>query len=134
MRPTLSLTAAAVASLVVLPPLRSGDVPTPAGQDDTGPSPHTIVRGDSNGDGHTDLGDSVHLLQYLFLGGMKPPCLKASDANDDGRLDLTDPIVSLGFLVLGGPPPSLSFGACTVDETPDALSCEEWADCSVSGV
>lgn len=49
-----------------------------------------FIRGDSNGDGHFDIADAVHLLSGSTL-----PCLDAADANNDGTVNIADPICML---------------------------------------
>jgi hypothetical protein len=86
-------------------------------------------RGDANSDGFVDLGDSVWLLSWLFLGGPPPPCLKAGDTNDDGRLALDDALGLLMYRFQGGPPPASPFPACGPDPTLDTLDCRTPAGC-----
>lgn len=83
-----------------------------------------FLRGDSNGNGETDISDAVATLNYLFIGGPAPVCRDAADATDDGVVDITDAIYTLNFLFLGGPqipPPYPEVGA---DPTEDDLLCE----------
>ena len=67
------------------------------------------VCGDANGDTHTDIGDAVYILRWLFSGGPAPTCprLACADFNADGSIDIGDPIGLLGWLFLGstGPEP-----------------------------
>ncbi len=49
--------------------------------------------------------DAILLLQWLFLGGTKPPCLEACDANADVEINLTDAVYVLNFLFNGGAHP-----------------------------
>lgn len=62
--------------------------------------------GDANGDGVIDLGDAVHVLNYLFKNGPAPVPVAAGDANADGLIDLADVVYLLNYLFKGGPPPS----------------------------
>ena len=87
-----------------------------------------FLRGDSNGDGRSDVSDPVHTLLYLFAGGTAS-CQKALDANDDGRVDISDPSYSLGWRFRGGPRPPAPFPGCGTDPSPDALSCESFPIC-----
>lgn len=61
-----------------------------------------FVRGDANGDGETNLSDTIHLLRFLFQGGEEPPCAAAADANDDEAVDLADAVAMLRALFEGG--------------------------------
>jgi parallel beta-helix repeat protein len=64
--------------------------------------------GDCNADGEVDLGDVVHLLNYLFRGGPPPfyyTCV--GDCNGDGVVNLGDVIYLVGYLYKDGDPPYL---------------------------
>jgi hypothetical protein len=82
-----------------------------------------FIRGDADGDGRLSITDAIRILDYLFLGGVKPACDDASDVDDDGAVTITDAIVFLSYLFLGEgriPPPSPLPGQ---DPTPDGLGC-----------
>jgi len=85
----------------------------------------TFVRGDCNGGGDLSdaVTDAVHLLAFLFVGGVEPQCLDACDANDDGSTDLSDALYRLSFSFNGGPAPPPPFPECGPDPTSDALAC-----------
>jgi hypothetical protein len=68
-----------------------------------------FVRGDADGNREVLLTDAVITFQFLFQGGVRPPCLDAVDADDDGAINITDGIYTLRFLFLGGPPPPPPF-------------------------
>ena len=87
-----------------------------------------FLRGDANADGKLDVADALTTLQYLFLRGEPPQCLKAADADDDGRVGVTDATRVLLHLFRGSalPPP---YPRCGEDPTPDALICEQVAAC-----
>jgi len=86
-------------------------------------------RGNANGDPNFDLSDGVFVLNFLFLGGATPSCMKSLDANDSGELDLTDGVYVLNHLFLGGPAPAPPGTVCGTDPTPDDLSCDSFAAC-----
>ncbi len=92
----------------------------------------TFRRGDSNGDGRTDLSDAVYGLVYLFAHGTEPPCFKSADADDNGRINIGDAVWLLSYLFGGGvatiPPP---FDRCGEDPTEDSLSCAVFEPCGV---
>ena len=67
---------------------------------------HDFRRGDSNGDGRTDLSDAIRTVNALFTSTSPIICPDALDANDDGRLDVSDPVYVLSFLFQNGPPPA----------------------------
>jgi hypothetical protein len=88
-----------------------------------------FVRGDADGDGHTNISDSVALLVRLFSSGTELACDDAADSNDDGRVDISDAALLLGHLFLGAPSPGAPFGACGRDPTPDGLGCIRFTPC-----
>ena len=95
-----------------------------------GGEPGEFQRGDTNGDGTTNLSDAVFLLGYLFLGDRAPACADAADSNDDSAMDIADAITILNFLFVGGvaiPPPT---GACGPDPSEDGLSCSVHTPCA----
>jgi len=95
-----------------------------AAADGAGP----FVRGDCNQSGVGDLSDAVFLLNYLFLGGDRPPCLAACDVNSDARVvGVTDAVYLLGSLFLGEAPPASPFPDCDKSRSAGdlALGCEK---------
>ena len=89
-------------------------------------------RADSNGDGSTDLSDSVYVLNVLFLGAVLPTCMDAADANDDGAFDLSDGLYLLNRLFLGGPAVRApGIFRCGLDPTEDNFGCEFFPPCSL---
>lgn len=89
-----------------------------------------FIRGDSNADAQVDLSDAVATLQYLFIGGMQPPCLDAADVDDDGEIAITDPIALLGYLFLGGRPIPAPWPGCGADLTDDGIPCATYPPCA----
>jgi len=65
-----------------------------------------LTRGDCNGDGIIDLGDVVHLINYLYKDGPAPDPLETGDVNCDEVVDLGDVVYLINYLFKGGPPPS----------------------------
>jgi hypothetical protein len=82
-----------------------------------------FVRGQVNDDDQTNLSDALAILNYLFLAGDTPRCLKAADANDDGSVNISDAVYLLGHLFLGGSPIPPPFPTPGPDPTPDELPC-----------
>jgi hypothetical protein len=88
-----------------------------------------FVRGDANGDGGVpgSTTDLIFLANFLFLGGLRPPCMAAADVNGDGGVpgSTTDIIFLANFLFLGGTiPPSPGPRDCGFgDEADAALGC-----------
>lgn len=82
-----------------------------------------FIRGDANEDGKIDLTDAIFILNYLFKGGLEPPCLDASDVNDDGRIDISDAVYTLRYLFSGETQPPAPFQEAGIDPTEDGLKC-----------
>jgi hypothetical protein len=61
--------------------------------------------GDCTGDGVTDVGDVVFLINYLFKAGAAPNPLQIGDANCDGVDDVGDVVFLINYLFKGGPAP-----------------------------
>ncbi len=81
-----------------------------------------FMRGDVDQDERLDIGDSIAILLYLYLGASEPACLKAADMNDDSKIDVSDAIYGLQYRFLGGPQP-LPPVTCAKDPSPDDLTC-----------
>ncbi len=60
---------------------------------------------DCNGDGVIDLGDVLHLINYLYKGGPAPDPFGTGDVNCDEVIDLGDVLHLINYLYKGGPPP-----------------------------
>ena len=100
----------------------------------TVPPTNTYIQGLCNGTGTLlQISSAVFFLNYLFVGGPDPPCLKACDSNGDGNGDLSDGVFVLAYLFLGGPPPP-SWVDSTGDVEPDptCVSAGVGDDCAAS--
>jgi len=64
------------------------------------------IAGDANGDGQTDVGDVVYLINYLFKGGNAPNPTGSGDTNCDGKVDIGDVVYLINYLFKSGPPPT----------------------------
>jgi hypothetical protein len=62
-------------------------------------------RGDANGDGITDIGDVVYLVNYLYKHGSAPIPSIAGDVNCDDIVDIGDIVYLINFLFKNGHPP-----------------------------
>lgn len=90
-----------------------------------------FIRGDANGDTVFDIADPITVLNYLFAGGEKPPCLDAVDANNDTKINLADALWLLNFMFRGGPQPSEPFPQPGIDPSDDgsgSLGCASDGD------
>jgi hypothetical protein len=80
-------------------------------------------RGDTNGDGKTDLSDAVRTLGFLFQGFGAPTCAQAADANGDTKIDIADAVFTLNFLFIGAAEPPPPFHDCGLDPESEHLGC-----------
>jgi len=65
----------------------------------------TYLCGDVNADGVLDLGDVLHLTNYLYKNGPAPYPFEAGDADGSGEIDLGDALHLINYLYKGGPSP-----------------------------
>jgi len=65
----------------------------------------TYICGDANRDQQIDLGDVLHLVNYLYKGGSEPLPTEAGDCNRDEKVDLGDILYLINYLYKGGPAP-----------------------------
>jgi len=101
--------------------LRSGSITVAA--------PVRFVRGDSNLDGALDVSDAIHMLRFLFLGGVDLTCRAAADVDDNGANQLSDSVGLLHYLFLGGLPPQAPWPSCGADPTTDGVDCAGYPGC-----
>lgn len=90
-------------------------------------------RGDCLVDGHIDLADAVHLIDFMFNSTGPLDCPDACDANDDGEHNVGDLIVIVnsitGFASLPAPGTT-----CGFDPTDDTFFCDVSCDAPVDPV
>jgi hypothetical protein len=67
----------------------------------------TVIPGDANADGLTNVGDAVFLINYIFKGGREPVSLKIGDTNADCKLNVGDVVYMINYIFKGGPPPKV---------------------------
>lgn len=63
------------------------------------------IRGDASNDGVIDLGDVVHLINYLFRDGPAPEIPQTGDVNCDEVIELGDVVYLINYLFRDGPLP-----------------------------
>jgi hypothetical protein len=63
------------------------------------------LRGDVNNDGIVNVADLTYLVNFLFKGGPKPPCLEEADVNGDGVVNVADLTYMVNYYFKGGPAP-----------------------------
>jgi len=62
--------------------------------------------GNLNCDAAVTSADIIHLVNYVFKGGLPPcPCIAAGDINCDGAITSADIILLVNYIFKGGPPP-----------------------------
>ncbi|MFH1700152.1 MAG: PQQ-binding-like beta-propeller repeat protein [Candidatus Zixiibacteriota bacterium] len=66
------------------------------------------VCGDANGDGSSNVGDAVYLINHVFKGGSAPNPVEAGDANCDGAINVGDAVYIINFVFKGGAGPCAS--------------------------
>jgi hypothetical protein len=66
--------------------------------------------GDANHDGSVNVGDAVHLINYVFRGGPTPSPVCVGDANADDGTNVGDAVYLINFVFKGGSPPQA--GCC----------------------
>ena len=104
------------------------DDPDCEGDERACPTGGVFIRGDADADGALALTDGIKILNFLFLGGDEPTCLKAADANNNGAVDLTGAVSIFNHLFLGGPAPVAPYPACGRDDAA-ALTCDSFVFC-----
>ena len=68
------------------------------------------ICGDANCDGIVNVGDELHIRNYVFEGGPAPMPLEAGDCNCDGNVNLADAIYLFNYIFRSGSP--VPCGAC----------------------
>jgi hypothetical protein len=66
------------------------------------------ICGDVNGDGQTNVGDAVYLINFVFKGGLQPDPLCAGDANADDGTNVGDAVYLINYVFKGGPAPMVT--------------------------
>ncbi len=64
-----------------------------------------FIAGDANGDGVVNVGDAVHVINYMFKGGQAPDPLFVGDANCDTEINVGDAVYIINYVFKGGPEP-----------------------------
>jgi hypothetical protein len=61
--------------------------------------------GDANGDNIVNIGDPVHLINYIFREGAAPEPLCIGNANGDSNVDIGDAVRMINYIFREGPGP-----------------------------
>ncbi len=73
--------------------------------DSCGAAKRLLICGDANGDGATNVGDAVSIVNYIFKTGPAPSPLEMGDANGDKACNVGDAIYIVNFVFKSGPAP-----------------------------
>ena len=74
-----------------------------------------FLRGDLDVSGALGIGDVIDLMEYAFIDGPVPACLRAADFDGDGVVSaVADSVASLAYQYVGGPAPPAPFPDCGV--------------------
>jgi agmatine deiminase len=65
----------------------------------------TYKCGDANRDQVVDVGDVIHLINYLYKNGPVPLPIESGDCNQDGSVEVGDVVYLINYLFKSGPPP-----------------------------
>ncbi len=65
----------------------------------------SYIPGDANGDGVINVGDAVHIINYVFKGGVEPSPFDAGDANCDTVINVGDAVHIINYVFKGGQVP-----------------------------
>lgn len=57
-----------------------------------------VIRGDSNGDRILTISDAVHLISYIFAGGIPPVLHESGDYNGDGFTSISDVVAIINYI------------------------------------
>jgi len=69
------------------------------------PGPCCQLRGDIDHSGYFTPLDASYFVNWLWKGGVQPPCPDEADINFDGSVDPLDVMLLVNYLWRGGPPP-----------------------------
>jgi subtilisin family serine protease len=64
-------------------------------------------RGDANLDGYVNIADAVHIIRYIYLGGLAPMLPETADANCDGNVNVGDAVLLINYIFKGGSEPCI---------------------------
>jgi C1A family cysteine protease len=64
-----------------------------------------FLAGDANGDGDINVGDALHIINYVFKEGPPPVPYEAGDSNCDLVVDIGDAVHLINYIFRGGSPP-----------------------------
>ncbi|MBD3218911.1 MAG: hypothetical protein GF310_11590 [candidate division Zixibacteria bacterium] len=67
-----------------------------------GPS---YICGDANNDANVNISDAVHIIGYVFVGGIPPIPYESGDCNCDGLCNVSDAVWIINYVFIGGNDP-----------------------------
>lgn len=62
----------------------------------------SVVCGDADGDGATNISDAVYLITYIFAGGPPPSSVEQADVDCSGAVNVTDAVIIINYIFAGG--------------------------------
>lgn len=65
----------------------------------------TFICGDADGNGIVNVSDAVHLITYIFGGGVPPDPMAAGDVDCNGMVNVSDIVRLLSYIFGSGPAP-----------------------------
>jgi hypothetical protein len=68
----------------------------------------SVVCGDANKDGGTNIGDSVFIINHVFKGGPAPDPICIGNVNGDSGINVGDAVYLINHIFKAGPPPDES--------------------------
>lgn len=63
------------------------------------------IRGNVDGIGAINVGDLTYLTDFLFFGGLAPPCEEEGNADGTGGINVGDLTYLVNYIFFGGPSP-----------------------------
>lgn len=76
------------------------------------------ICGDTNVDGAVNIGDVVHLINYIFKGGAAPDPIESGDVNRDAACNIGDAVYLIAYIFKGGSAPDCPYLIEIVDLNP----------------
>ncbi|MCK4461227.1 MAG: hypothetical protein KAW46_05455, partial [candidate division Zixibacteria bacterium] len=58
---------------------------------------------DNDPSGEVNIADLVYLVEYMFVDGPEPPCMREADVIEDWSIDIADLVFLVDYMFNGGP-------------------------------
>ncbi|MBD3217067.1 MAG: hypothetical protein GF310_02235 [candidate division Zixibacteria bacterium] len=76
--------------------------PAQTDSDGNGAGDACDICGNANGDDAVNISDAVHIINYIFIGGLPPYPYEAGDANCDANVNVSDAVWIINYIFIGG--------------------------------